>query len=95
MKTLIILFLLVAQIAIAQTNRFDRKLKRAVNHQKEKVFICEIPDKDFESGTYQISKKNTSSELVKRYLVFKDNTVVANIEVYNYDIIKIIPTQKE
>lgn len=96
MKILIVLFLLIAQLAIAQTNhKLDRKLKRSVKHQKEMVFIAKLPDKDFNSGRYKISKKKSNSEIMPTYLVFQDKQMVAKIVVYNYDIIKITPTKKK
>lgn len=96
MKIIIsIMFLLMVQIGFGQnTKKFDRNLKKAVKHQKEVVFIYNIPQNDFNSGKYKISKKNSNSEILMEYTATYEGKIVAKILVYNYEIIKIIPIKK-
>lgn len=96
MKHLFVLFLLFATIvpgAIGQSKKFQRKLDNIINKPYEdKVFECKkhpLPNSDFQMGEYQIKKTSKSMVNWIEYDVFKNNVLVAQINVYHETIIKI------
>jgi hypothetical protein len=91
-KQLIVLFLLVAQIVSAQTNKVERKINTVANKpHKNKVFTCNnIPKKDFTIGKYTvdlIEEQTTNSQY--EYNVIKDDVLMARINVYENTIVQV------
>jgi hypothetical protein len=96
MRQFFVLFLLFAMLApgaIGQSKKFQRKLNNVIDKPYEdKIFECKkhpLPKTDFQAGEYQVKNTSKSSINWLEYDVFRNNILVAHINVYSETIIKI------